>query len=140
MPIKKQEFYEGAALYLLARAGRIAGISLDPPFFVLNKRYLVLLKICTKNRSPWGFTFTTLEQERLQERAPKYCSKIGLVCGADGVAAVDYDDYLEIARHRKASVHIACYRQHGEYYEVSGPDGTLKNKISPSSWQKIFDT
>lgn len=56
MAIKKQEFYEGAALYLLARTGRIKSIRNQPPFFVLNDDLFVLLKYSTKSRSPWGFT------------------------------------------------------------------------------------
>jgi hypothetical protein len=36
MAIKKQEFYEGAALHLLARAGGITGIRYVAPFFLLN--------------------------------------------------------------------------------------------------------
>jgi hypothetical protein len=87
MAIKKQEFYEGAALHLLARAGDIASIRYDPPFFLLNEELLVLLKYCTKGRSPWGFTFTSDEQMILQRRASQSRIVIGLVCGADGVAA-----------------------------------------------------
>jgi len=139
MPIKKQEFYEGAALHLLASTERIVGIVHRPPFFLLNGRVLVLLKYSTKNRSPWGFTFTENEQGRLQTRSSKYETKIGLVCGSDGVVALAYQDFLEIAKPRSGTVHVACYRQHGEFYEVNGPDGTLNRKIPPSGWQKIFD-
>ena len=87
MGIQKQEFYEGAALHLLARSGRITALRYDPPFFMLNNHLLVLLKYSTRGRSPWGFTFTPDEQALLKAGGVKSRIVIGLVCGADGVAA-----------------------------------------------------
>lgn len=139
MAIKKQEFYEGAALYQLARTGGVTSIRYEAPFFLLNEHLLVYLKYSTKGRSPWGFTFATDEQVLLQRSASQLKIVIGLVCGADGVAAVSYDAYESIAAPRNSAVHIACYRQHGEHYEVSGPDGKLDGKVAPSNWQRIFD-
>jgi hypothetical protein len=40
MAIKKQEFYEGAALHLIARTGLVAGVQYVAPFFVFNNRLL----------------------------------------------------------------------------------------------------
>ena len=140
MAIKKQEFYEGAALHLIARTGTVATLKYEAPFFLFNDRLSVLLKYSTRGRSPWGFTFTADEQEILQARAANFKTAIGLICGADGVAAVSYESYLNIAALRKAAVHLACFRNHGEHYEVSGPDGPLGKKVSPSSWQKILQS
>jgi hypothetical protein len=139
MGIKKQEFYEGAALHLLARSGRITGLQYNPPFFTLNNRLLVLLKYSTRGRSPWGFTFTSDEQALLEIASSKSAIVIGLVCGADGVAAFSHDDYLSIAPIRGCATHVACYRRHGEHYEVSGPDGTLDRKVAPSNWRRILE-
>ena len=138
MAIKKQEFYEGAALHLLARTGGITSIRYEAPFFLVNNELLVLLKYSTRGRSPWGFTFTRDEQVLLQNKASKLKTVIGLVCGADGVAAFTYDDYLSVAAPRKSAVHIACYREHHGHYEVNGPDGTLDGKVAPSDWQRIL--
>lgn len=139
MAIKKHEFYEGAALHLVARAGQIASLRYEAPFFLFNDRVWVLLKYNTGGRSPWGFTFTADEQMLLQTRASKFKTAIGLICGSDGVAAINYHSYLDVAAPRSAAVHIACYRKRGEHYEVSGPDGSLNRKVSPSSWQKILE-
>ena len=138
MAIKKQEFYEGAALHLLARNGSIKSIRYDPPVFLVNDDVILLLKYSTKGRSPWGFTFTTDEQ-RLLDGVSEKKIVIGLVCGADGVASFSYNQYKNIAVARHSSIHIACYRGHGEHYEVSGPDGKLSYKIPPSNWQKILE-
>ena len=139
MSIKKQEFYEGAALHLLARTGRITSIRYETPFFLLNNQWSVYLKYSTRGRSPWGFTFMPHEQTLLQKRVSELEIVIGLICGADGVAALAYKDYLSVAASRTSALHIACCRQHGEYYEVKGPDGSLEKKVAPSNWQKILE-
>lgn len=138
MGIKKQEFYEGAALHLLARAGGITSIRYETPFFVINEHLVVHLKYSTKIRSPWGFTFTPDEQGLLQARALTTRAVIALVCGADGIAAFGYEAFLKIAPVRRSAVHIACYRQHGKHYEVNGPNGTLDGKVAPSDWKRIL--
>ena len=56
MPIAKEDFYEGAALNMLARTGAIVGIINFSPFYVLNGRLAIPLKYGTRGRSPWGFT------------------------------------------------------------------------------------
>jgi hypothetical protein len=139
MAIKKQEFYEGAALHLLARSRGITSIRYEAPFFLLNDQLSVYLKYSTRGRSPWGFTFMPDEQVILQERASEFEIVIGLICGADGVAAVTYGAYRSIAAPSASALHIACFRQHGEHYEVSGPDGSLERKIAPSNWQRILE-
>lgn len=138
MAIKKQEFYEGAALHQLARGGCITSLHYAPPFFYLNDKIVVHLKYSTKGRSPWGFTFVPEEQLLLAERASKCDLVIGLICGSDGIAAITYDDYRSIAASKKSSVHVACYRLHREHYTVAGPDGELGRKIAPSQWQRIL--
>lgn len=139
MALKKQEFYEGAALHLLARSGRLSSVRYATPFFLFNDELAVLLKYSTKGRSPWGFTFTPEEQLLLQGNALKAKTAIGLVCGADGVVGISYAEYARIAVPRKTALRVSCYRDHGEHYKISGPDGVLDRKVAPSNWQRIFD-
>lgn len=108
MPIRKQEFYEGAALHILARAGEPINIRHEAPFFLLNDTLAVLLKYSTRVRSPWGFTFTPDEQKALRKKAAESNTAIGLICGSDGVAAFGYKSYVIIAGSNSAAVHIAC--------------------------------
>jgi hypothetical protein len=138
MAIKKQDFYEGAALHLLARTNQVKSIQYDAPFYLINSEVSVLLKYCTRIRSPWGFTFTEDEQVTLKRAAKQRSLVIGLICGSDGVAAVGYKSFSMVARPRQSAVHVACYRGHWEHYEVSGPDGTLDRRVSPSNWQRIL--
>jgi hypothetical protein len=139
MPIKKQDFYEGAALSLIARTGAIGSIGYSAPFFLLNNRVSILLKYSTKGRSPWGFTFTPEEQAAIQKEAKRSAVILGMVCGHDGVAAIPSESYSQIATLKTSSIHLSCYRQHGEHYEINGPDGVLKRKIAPSQWLRILD-
>ena len=139
MAIKKQEFYEGAALYQLARGGRICNIRFEQPLIVINNEIQLHLKYSTRARGPWGFTFTNEEQELLKQTAMTDRTVIGLICGSDGVATLEYNAFQEIAFPTTASFRIACNRSYGEYYEVKGPDGRLARKVSPSSWLKILD-
>lgn len=138
MAIGKQEFYEGAALYQLVRRGKVRSLKYEAPLFTINEELLVCLKYSTKGRSPWGFTFTVDERRLLRMRAKKTRLVIGLICGADGIAALSYSDYQAIAGRKRSAIHIACYRKHGEHYGVSGPDGELDRKIAPSVWQRIL--
>ena len=137
--ISKQDFYEGAALSILARTNSMPGVVNCPPFYVVNGDLAILLKYCTKGRSPWSFTLTALEQAELIKRSKKIQTTIGLICGADGVVSLSYDLLTTIAVLGNTPIHISCYRRHGEYYEVSGPLGPLEHKISPSSWSRILD-
>ncbi len=139
MNIRKQEFYEGAALHVLARRGSITSIKYEAPFFKLNDRLLVYLKYCTRTRSPWGFTFTSDERRFLQKHGGGTEIVIGLICGSDGIAALTYAEFCSIASQQDIQVHVSCYRSHGEHYEVNGPDGTLGGKVAPSDWQRILE-
>jgi hypothetical protein len=139
MAISKQDFYEGAALNLVARTGQIAGIINRAPFYILNGTVAVMLKYSTKGRSPWGFTVTENEQAQLKTRALRTNTALGLICGSDGVVALGYESFMSIATPRNGTIHIACYRDFGEHYEVTGPDGKLRKKIAPSIWNHILD-
>ena len=140
MGINKQDFYEGAALNIVARAGNIVGIINSSPFYVLNGRIAILLKYSTKGRSPWGFTLTPNEQKQLIKKAQRLETTIGLICGSDGVVPLGYAALNSIAVLGNGPIHISCYRNHGEYYEVSGPLGPLTNKIAPSSWGRLLNS
>jgi hypothetical protein len=139
MGITKQAFYEGAAIYLLARTGRVKSLSYADPFFMINGATAVLLKYSTRVRSPWGFTFTAAEQRALRARAAVCNAFIGLVCGGDGIAALAHEDFAQVAPLSSRSLHLSCYRKHREHFEINGPAGVLASKIAPSNWTHILE-
>lgn len=138
MGIRKQDYYEGAALHLLVRGGRVTCIRYQIPLFFVNNRLFLHLKYSTKGRSPWGFTFMPEEVALLERKKQEYPIVIGLICGSDGVASFQYDEFRTIAPPSTSALHIACYRDHGKHYEVNGPEGPLAHKVAPSSWQRIL--
>jgi hypothetical protein len=138
MAIQKNEFYEGAALHRLIRGSTGAKVVYSPPMFVFDDGLQVHLKYSTGKRSPWSFTFTPDEQVLLNERASLMPLVIGLVCGADGVAALPYDDYATVAMVRPAALRVSCYRAYREHFEICGPDGVLPSKIAPSDWTRLL--
>ena len=137
MGIQKHEFYEGAALYQLIRGAGGSSVRYTAPFFVLNDEVQVYLKYSTGKRSPWSFTFGPDEQALLHSRAAKHRTFIGLICGADGVAALPFDDYARITDVSDSAQRVACFRLHREHFEVSGPCGKLPSKVPPSNWKRL---
>lgn len=138
MAIQKQEFYEGAALHQLIRGSGGVKVVYSPPIFVFDEKLQVHFKHSTGKRSPWSFTFTPDEQSLLAERARQMPLVIGLVCGADGVAALPYEDYASVAPVKDAALRVACFRLHREHFEVRGPGGVLPGKIAPSDWVRLL--
>jgi hypothetical protein len=139
MPIRKQEFYEGAALYQLARAGCVDGLRYDSPFMIVNGSLAVLIKYSAGKRSPWAFTFTPDEQRAFAARAGAVATVAALVCGSDGVTVLRFSDFVTVAQQRDVAVRISCFRRFGEHYEVSGPEGVLKSKVAPSDWRRVLE-
>ncbi len=138
MAIRKQEFYEGAAIHQLARKGHINELRCEGPLFIFNEGVSVLFKYSTRGRSPWAFTVMPDERLALEGQAASRRVFLALVCGSDGVAAVRFEAVQEILPDHARAAHISCYRLHGEWYEVNGPAGTLKDKVAPASWSKIL--
>ncbi|NII72478.1 hypothetical protein FHW84_001044 [Dyella sp. SG562] len=139
MGIQKQEFYEGAAIYQLIRKSGATHISYAPPLFVFDNRLQIHLKYSTGKRSPWGFTFMPDEQAFLRKSAQSMRLIIGLICGADGIAALSYDDYASIASIQSNALRVSCKRNHRAHFEIGGPDGTLPGKVAPADWSNLLD-
>jgi hypothetical protein len=138
MSIQKQDFYEGAALHLLVRHGQLDEVRYAHPFFLFKNGSAVLLKYTTRNRSPWGFTFSRGEIQSIREASQDGRVFIGLICGSDGVAAFSCDTLLKISGPDTPTVHISCYRKHREHYDIFGPEGGLDHKVPPSRWLRLF--
>lgn len=138
MGIRKQEFYEGAAIYSLLRASGQLKIAYRAPFFVLSESRSVYLKYSTAKRSPWAFTFAPGEQATLQAESESHQVAIALICGAEGVVCLPYSDYQLVAAQRFTSVRVACRRLHGRHFTVLGPDGELTRKIPSSDWPNLL--
>lgn len=139
MTIKKQEFYEGAALYQLLQAGKVERVSYAHPFFILNDKFAILLKYSTAKDSPWNFVFTPNEMEELASPAKEFSYSMGLVCGSDGVVSLSVEQFNSVAKFEGDALRIGCHRKFDTSYRIVGPDGDLGRKISRSAWVKLLD-
>ncbi|MBX7184806.1 MAG: hypothetical protein K1Y01_06620 [Vicinamibacteria bacterium] len=138
MAIKKQEFYEGAAIHQLVRGGGAINLKYEDPFFIANNDLVLHIKYSTKGRSPWAFTFMPDERALLKKRAEVSELVMALVCGSDGVALLAYGAFCDIAGSGDNSIHLSSSRRHGQHYTISGPDGALDRKIAPSLWPRLI--
>ena len=137
MSIKKEAFYEGAALHQILTSLSRVTVSYQSPFFVLNSAQRIYFKYSAAGQSPWGFTFSAEEQSSLRDDYDEPVI-LGLICGSDGVVTVPLELFDVIAGQRDASVAISCQRRFRKHYEVSGPDGRADRKIAPSEWQNLL--
>jgi hypothetical protein len=138
MAIKKQEFYEGAALYQLIKTNKVERATFAYPFVIINDKFAILIKYSTSKDSPWNFAFTETELIEISSPGHGLDYFAGLVCGSDGVVALSALQLKEVAPEIAASVRIGCYRKHDHHYQVNGPAGTLSRKISRSAWTRIL--
>lgn len=132
------DFYEGAALYRLLREARATNVRLHGGLIVLDNRLQVYLKYSTRVRSPWSFAFSASERYDLESCAATLPVIIGLICGADGTAALKYRDFTELAGDSNRQIAISCVRRHNQHYAVRGPGGALSGRISPSAWDRLL--
>lgn len=139
MGIQKQEFYEGAALHRIIRGVGDVRIRYTAPFFVLDEQLQVHIKYSTLTRGPWGFTFNPDEQRLLLQQSTEMRLVIGLVCGADNIALLSFEQYTRIARPHAAAIRVGCSRKYRQHFEISGPDGTVTGKIPPSDWHRLLE-
>jgi len=139
MSIKKHEFYEGAAIHQLLRSGDVETLSYFAPFFLVNSTLWLYLKHSTKGRSPWQFTFSASEQELLDTQSRIGTLVLGLVCAADGVAALWYEWYRSVSNVGSSTISISCRRQYNEHYSIVGPKGELARKVPPSMWRQLLN-
>lgn len=137
--IEKLEFYHGAALVRLIEDPRCGSVSKYECGYRVNDRCLVAIKYSTKARSPWGFSFSQDDIDRLQIMAKQFGDcLVALVCGGDGICALSWKELETLLA--SAPGGISAKRSFSGCYSVSGPAGTLRRKIPMNRWPNIvFD-
>jgi hypothetical protein len=137
--IEKLEFYHGAALVRLIEDPRCETIGKHACGYRVNQQRLVAIKYSTKAHSPWGFTFSQDDIDRLQAAGQEFGGcLIAFVCGGDGVCALSWTTVADLLGNAPGG--ISAKRSFAGCYAVSGPAGTLKGKIAMNRWPAIvFD-
>jgi hypothetical protein len=105
-------------------------------FYLINNKLPILCKYSTKRTNPWSFSFKSDVLGIYLSLKQRYnVCLIILVCGIDGILALDSFQVQEIIDLKKPSdqKRISVTRKLRKMYYISGSDGTMKNKISQSS-------
>ncbi|MDP2167886.1 MAG: hypothetical protein Q8J64_06105 [Thermodesulfovibrionales bacterium] len=135
--IDKQEFYHGAAIVRLLEYQDFKTIKKYDNGYLINEEAYIFFKYTTKNRSPWRFTLSQAEIERLNAVAEIYKkSIIALICAGDGICAISWKDGNDILG--DSAGWISARRNFNKYYSVAGSIGVLKRKVSSQQWPSII--
>lgn len=107
-------------------------------YYLLAGRIPFYLKLSTKRKGPWTFTFLRSHQEAQEKLFLTYgeCFTC-MICGRDGVAGINMKELRQISDgdfEEQESVSIR--RQLNSLYQIKGRDGALEYRVSR---QAIFD-
>jgi hypothetical protein len=138
--IHKEDFYHGAVMIPILNDSRCATVrGYDPKdndaLFVVNDRSLVFVKYNTRNRSPWGFSFSATDVLRLDGVQPALECIVALVCGGDGICGAKWVDLRELLQGKAGWV--SAKRKFNGMYGVSGPSGDLRYKVGLNHWPSV---
>jgi hypothetical protein len=148
--IRDQELLHGAALIRLLDAGEpvtvAKGRDIHPSVYALEageRRVTLLLKLSTKKKSPWQFTFTEGEGAAMAALAEAYSDHerlLAFVCHLDGVCCLPYSRLGELIEDplAPAGQAISVARAERGSYRVTGPGRLrLRGTIPVSDWPRI---
>lgn len=150
--IRDQELLHGAAVIRLLDAGVPVSIRHAPDIHASaylaeagDWRVALLLKLSTRKRSPWQFTFTDGEGAALANMAERFAGHrrlLVLVCHTDGVCCLPHARLGDIMDDPEtpAGQSVSVARGDGRSYRVSGPGRRkMPGTIPMSDWpRRVF--
>jgi hypothetical protein len=142
--IKEFESYHGIVLSQLIHNNgyRPLSIRLYPSAsnasYVVNEHTGIYLKHSTRRLSPWGFTFQTAHQKEILKMKEEFRQVfILLICGNDGIAILDFDDFKKIVNNRhERSEWISTSRSRNKEYTIKGSQAGLDRKVGKNDFPK----
>jgi hypothetical protein len=147
--IRDQELLHGAALIRLVDSGVPVSIckadGVHQSAYVVeigDRRVALLIKLSTKKKSPWQFTFTEVEGDALaalEESYPHHERLLVFVCHLDGVCCLPHALLAEIMDDPNvpAGQAVSIARGDGRSYRVTGPGRTkLSRTIPMNDWPR----
>ncbi len=149
--IRDQELLHGAALLRLFDAREPVTVcraaDIHPSAYRVEaggRRITLLLKLSTRKKSPWQFTFTEGEGAALAALAedyPDHKRLLVFVCHLDGVCCLPHDRLGELIEDPfgPAGQAVSVARAERKSYRVSGPGRLrLRGTIPVSDWPRII--
>ena len=135
--IDKCDFYHGAAVIRLLEDGRCQRVRKDESGYIVNDGIFVFLKYTTRQRSPWRFSFSDDEVQRLNILAGRFQKiAVAMICGGDGICAVSWREASDLLGNNAGW--ISAGRKFNEQYAVAGQAGKLNGKVSLGEWPSII--
>jgi hypothetical protein len=148
--IRDQELLHGAALIRVLDADEPVTVckatDIHPSVYTVetgDRRVTLLLKLSTKKKSPWQFTFTEGEGAALAalaEAYPAFERLLVFVCHLDGVCCLPYGRLGELIEDpfTPAGQAVSVARAERKSYRVSGPGRLrLRGTIPVNDWPRI---
>lgn len=134
--IGKEEYYRGALLAQLLEDPRCEGVvPCGNNGYIAHKTYFYT-RYSTKTRSPWNFSFATIDNERIEfgkTRSKNWL--VVLICGGDGFCVLTAEEFRSIIGHNGG---ISVSRKHNTQFSVKGSAGKLSRKIPLNRWPSIL--
>ena len=120
----------------------IERISVDTQgVYLIDNAIPIYIKFSRSRRGPWAFTFQSEHQICCDSLAKRFGSfVVALVCGADGIAALD-DQQLRTILDDQFNYQegITVRRKLGHMYSVTGKNGKLARKVGRDSLSALID-
>ena len=138
--LDKSAYYHGAAIIPILEDPRCRSIrKMGSLGYLVSDAAFLIIKYTTKERSPWRFAFDQEDVQRGAVMAEKYGRLVyGLVCGSDGVCAIDWLQGRLLLGAKPGW--IAASRKHNHSYTVWGQQGELKRKVPLGNWPNLVFT
>jgi hypothetical protein len=104
-------------------------------FYLLGGKAPLYLKFSRNRKGPWSFTFHREHQVQFQSMVDRYGDCVlGLICGMDGVAALNYVQVREVLDDNfEEQEGITVSRRLNRMYSVGGTNGRLSGKVARDS-------
>lgn len=106
--------------------------------YLIEGRIPVYLKMSSKRKGPWAFTFSRVHQVSQEKLHNEYgeCFTC-LICGKDGIVGLSMSEFRQVLDgYFEEQENVSVRRRLKTMYHVKGRDGVLEKRVSR---QAIFD-
>jgi len=144
--IKNFEFYHGTVFTKLIDHSKepisfSRFMTLNNASYIINKSIGIYIKHSQKRLTPWSFTLSKIHQEEILRIKIQFKDVyLVLVCGEDGVVALNYTELkeiLDVNKIHKTTEWVRVSRSKRKEYTVTGADGILSYKMSKDAFPKV---
>jgi hypothetical protein len=139
MPVNEMDTYHGLALMQIIKSDDFTSINrFDTTVrsaYIINHNTGLYVKYSTREQSPWRFSFSADEWQRLTSLVSRYPRTfIVFVCGLDEFCVLDWDQLNSVVN-QPGWVEVS--RERSMYFRVRGSLGWLGGTVPPSAFPRV---